>query len=314
MLDTFTISCLAIITIFFISFEIYIQRCINNGKLLSNKRWIEQMPSIISTLGVLGTFLGITKGLWSFDTTNLNESIPLLLEGLKTAFFTSLAGMFGSLVLSRRVSAIFDKEDEGLSDINVAAREIVSAVREMNMTNKNTIDELKAESIRQANNQTAFYRNASEVLASIKEYTETLSSASNTIALQAQTQTTILSNINDGTDSIIGTIGDIQENSTKNDELFANMFEKIREIHSYVGEISDICEANASTNNDIAQNVGQFTDRLHGEVIDIENKMDETNTLLSNKFDEFTELLKKSNTEALVDVMKSVTEEFQKQL
>ena len=32
------------------------------------------------------------------------------------------------------------------------------------------------------------------------------------------------------------------------------------------------------------------------------------------KFDEFTELLKKSNTEALVEVMKKVTEEFQKQM
>ena len=42
--------------------------------------------------------------------------------------------------------------------------------------------------------------------------------------------------------------------------------------------------------------------------------MNETNVLLSNKFDEFTELLKKSNTEALVEVMKKVTEEFQKQM
>ena len=37
-------------------------------------------------------------------------------------------------------------------------------------------------------------------------------------------------------------------------------------------------------------------------------------TLVTNKFDEFSELLKKSNTEALVNVMKKVTEEFQKQM
>ena len=35
---------------------------------------------------------------------------------------------------------------------------------------------------------------------------------------------------------------------------------------------------------------------------------------MESKFDEFTELLKKSNTEALVEVMKKVTEEFQKQM
>ena len=42
--------------------------------------------------------------------------------------------------------------------------------------------------------------------------------------------------------------------------------------------------------------------------------MNKTNQLLERKFDEFTELLKKSNTEALVEVMKKVTEEFQKQM
>ena len=42
--------------------------------------------------------------------------------------------------------------------------------------------------------------------------------------------------------------------------------------------------------------------------------MDATNHLLVAKFNEFSELLKKSNTEALVEVMKTVTEEFQKQM
>ena len=57
-----------------------------------------------------------------------------------------------------------------------------------------------------------------------------------------------------------------------------------------------------------------FAGILHGEVVEIEDKMEETNQLLNDKFDEFTELLKKSNTEALVEVMKNVTEEFQKQM
>ena len=35
---------------------------------------------------------------------------------------------------------------------------------------------------------------------------------------------------------------------------------------------------------------------------------------MTQKFDEFSELLKKSNTEALVEVMKGLTEEFQKQM
>ena len=62
------------------------------------------------------------------------------------------------------------------------------------------------------------------------------------------------------------------------------------------------------------EDAGKLGEKLHVEVVEIEDKMDATNRLLTQKFDEFSELLKKSNTEALVEVMKKVTEEFQKQM
>jgi len=52
------------------------------------------------SLGVLGTFLGIAIGLYHFDVTNIKESMPLLLEGLKTAFITSGVGIFFSIFAS----------------------------------------------------------------------------------------------------------------------------------------------------------------------------------------------------------------------
>lgn len=42
--------------------------------------------------------------------------------------------------------------------------------------------------------------------------------------------------------------------------------------------------------------------------------MSENNKLTSKKFDEFSELLRKNNTEALVEVMKKATEQFNKQM
>ena len=54
----------------------------------------------IVSLGVLGTFLGIAIGLFYFDVTNIKTSLPLLLEGLKTAFITSGAGIFFSIIIS----------------------------------------------------------------------------------------------------------------------------------------------------------------------------------------------------------------------
>jgi len=51
-------------------------------------------------LGILGTFFGIFIGLQTFDPHSIQESIPPLLDGLKTAFLTSIAGMGVSMVLT----------------------------------------------------------------------------------------------------------------------------------------------------------------------------------------------------------------------
>ena len=47
----------------------------------------------IVSLGVLGTFIGIAIGLFHFDVTQIKESMPILLGGLKTAFITSGVGI-----------------------------------------------------------------------------------------------------------------------------------------------------------------------------------------------------------------------------
>lgn len=143
------VSVAIIVVSFFIAWAYTIKQKRDN-KLISKRRWIEQLPSFISTLGVLGTFIGITIGLYFFNTDDLDQSIPKLLSGLKTAFFTSLAGMIGSLVLSKIVNSSFDENDGGVSDINQAAGEICKAVAE-----------LKEQIKLQTQDQNTFYRNVS---------------------------------------------------------------------------------------------------------------------------------------------------------
>ena len=139
-LDSFTIiACLIIIAAFIASF-IYIKKASKN-ELQQHKKWISQLPSLISTLGVFGTFLGITKGLIGFDTQNLNIGIPLLLNGLKTAFFTSLTGMLGALILNRMVSKKFDTYDN-VSDAEKAAKLIIDALKSNNVTLYTKLDTL----------------------------------------------------------------------------------------------------------------------------------------------------------------------------
>lgn len=292
----------------------YIYYCKKKKLLISKRRWIEQLPSLISTLGVLGTFWGITVGLLDFETGNIDNSIPELLDGLKTAFFTSLAGMIGSLILSRLVSSVFDEEDGGVSDINMAAGEIVSAVREMSEINIKTLSELKAQSEQQVKNQEAFYQVATDALLSLKDSSASLTENISGLVLQAQAQTASITEINGLVSNITHSLGNIEDNDAKQTNIIKETSSKLSEIHSFVGEIATSSDAISSANEEISRNVQQFGQFIHGEVLDIEDKMSETNKLLNAKFDEFTDLLKKSNTEALVEVMKQVTVEFQKQM
>lgn len=167
-LQIVTCVCLVIIVVAFILCVLYIFVQKKNGKLIENRRWINQLPSLVSTLGVLGTFFGITIGLLNFDSYDLNASIPLLLSGLKTAFFTSLAGMTGSLILSKMVASSYDNFDKGLSDINVAAGQICQSVQQMGEELRSSLALLLTQVSANAENQSAFYCSAGNQMTEIR--------------------------------------------------------------------------------------------------------------------------------------------------
>ena len=59
--------------------------------------YITYIPTALTSLGILGTFTGIVIGLWTFDLNQIDISIAALLDGLKTAFVTSIFGIFLSI-------------------------------------------------------------------------------------------------------------------------------------------------------------------------------------------------------------------------
>ncbi|USD31270.1 MULTISPECIES: chemotaxis protein [Vibrio] len=60
------------------------------------------IPAILTSLGITGTFIGITVGLSGFsmvgDSTELLTTAMKLLEGMNTAFYTSLVGLMSSAI------------------------------------------------------------------------------------------------------------------------------------------------------------------------------------------------------------------------
>jgi len=66
-----------------------------------NLRLIQAIPSILTSIGILGTFFGLSYAVVHFDSSSsegIRDSIETLLSGMGIAFYTSIAGMFCSLV------------------------------------------------------------------------------------------------------------------------------------------------------------------------------------------------------------------------
>lgn len=70
-------------------------------------KFINYAATLMTSLGILGTFIGIVIGLLGFDTSNIDGSIPNLLEGLKTAFITSICGLIGAIAFNFLDAIIF---------------------------------------------------------------------------------------------------------------------------------------------------------------------------------------------------------------
>ena len=63
----------------------------------------ELIPNLLTSLGILGTFLGLSRGLSSLnfaDSAQLVQGIPDLLGGMRFAFGTSVAGISCSLIFN----------------------------------------------------------------------------------------------------------------------------------------------------------------------------------------------------------------------
>jgi hypothetical protein len=65
-------------------------------------------PTILTTLGIFFCFAGIAWGLVDFDPRDVRSSVPHLLQGIRTSFWSSVVGIFWALTLKIRVAVFGD--------------------------------------------------------------------------------------------------------------------------------------------------------------------------------------------------------------
>lgn len=76
------------------------------------KNELQKAPAILTTIAILGTFFGIAVGLLDFDANNVQKSIPSLIDGIKTAFWASIWGIFLAICFKIYPMLITHKETE----------------------------------------------------------------------------------------------------------------------------------------------------------------------------------------------------------
>jgi hypothetical protein len=124
-----------------------------------SSRTAESAPTILTSIGIFGTFLGVALGLSSFDTTQLQDSVPQLLSGLKTAFWSSIAGLLGALTIKfRAVMDVTHKEEHhqrttSIDDLNDSMQAILKALsQDENDTAYQQVALMRVEQQRQSDN------------------------------------------------------------------------------------------------------------------------------------------------------------------
>ena len=84
-----------------------------------HKKILEMAPDLFTSLGILGTFVGLVWGLKNFEPSNyeaMTNSVASLVDGIKVAFLTSIYGIAMSLIYSSGMKAEYSSMTESLQE------------------------------------------------------------------------------------------------------------------------------------------------------------------------------------------------------
>lgn len=94
---------------------------------------VANAPAVLTSLGILATFVGVASGLSGLDTGDVQGSIPALLDGLKTAFWSSIVGI-GAAISIKLKHVVTVRRTDKAEAVHESATidDLASLLREMN--------------------------------------------------------------------------------------------------------------------------------------------------------------------------------------
>ena len=270
------------IIIYLIMFGIVFFKVIKYNKL-DNKEKRNFYINLLPILGVIGTFLGICLGLANFDSTEIESSVPQLLQGLKTAFWTSFIGTSWAVFLNIRYSSK-DKEENEEEEVSLLKLQI-EELQKLNGNFYNLAEENKKEkdSLYQINKEILDGIKANNIMQEQLSQIEDLKAIKQELILLNQKQDTrdeILNKVLDNLNSSKIVLEDI--NSLK--EILNSIVEKQNNKDEYLNKILD----NINSSKTILEDINSFKEILKS-ILEKQNNKDEQIKTILGKFEKLQE-------------------------
>ncbi len=285
------------IIIYLIMFGIVFFKVIKYNKL-NNKEKRNFYINLLPILGVIGTFLGICLGLANFDSTEIESSVPQLLQGLKTAFWTSFIGTSWAVFLNIRYSSKDKEENDEDEEVSLLKLQI-EELQKLNGNFYNLAEENKKEkdSLYQINKEILDGIKANNIMQEQLSQIEDLKAIKQELILLNQKQDTrdeILNKVLDSLNSSKLILEDI--NSLK--EILNTTVESQNTRDEYLNKILD----NMNSSKSILENILSFKEILN-LILEKQNNKDEPIKLILEKFEKLQE-----NSNLQVEVLKKIEE------
>lgn len=94
---------------------------------------VANAPTVLTTFGIFGTFVGIAWGLSGFNAADIQGSVPTLLDGLRTSFWSSIVGIGGAVAIKvKHLIIVSIAEEEDIAGYGATIDDLASLLRTLN--------------------------------------------------------------------------------------------------------------------------------------------------------------------------------------
>ncbi len=293
------------------------------------------LGNIASTIGVLGTFVGISIGLWKFNPNDITSSVPLLLSGMKIAFATSIIGMAASIFM--KYIALKNEDEENIDDIMELFNTMIAESRNVNNTlienqkqtenvlnkvseiwashQENLTVELKSEILNLNNNTISKQEELIGEFKKLGECFTLLNSGVNNLLTWQENYKETIENTTKELETVIQTIHNadesiesISKNSSLIKENNENLSEVLKEINKTQNVIIDSNKSIIEISNTAKESIPQINEHF----TNIDNRTKESTaylqTLISENLNNIKSYLEKITEDVLSKTTQSIYE------